>query len=149
MGDKETALADIDEVSIESLNEYEALIVGAPTLKSDSEDRRTGTPWDDFLEGDVSKVDLKGKPVAVFGQGDAEGYPDNFCDSIEQLHDKFQEQGAKMIGYTDVDSVDHRKSKAVRDGKFLGLALDVHTPYGESESRISNWCSQIISEGGL
>lgn len=149
LADRPADLADIAHVSPPAIAAYEALIVGAPTLNTAADDRRTGTPWDDFLADAIADVELTGKPVAVFGHGDAAHYPNNFCDAIEELHDKFQQQGANMIGYTTTESVNYESSKAVRNGKFLGLPLDVSGSPDDAEQRITDWCSQIISEAGL
>lgn len=149
LGEKETDLADIAEISPDSISQYEALIVGAPTLNTGADEQRTGTPWDQFLINDIDKVNLDDKPVAVFGHGDATEYAKYFCDSIEQLHDQFEKHGSKMIGYTDPNSINFEQSKAVRNGRFLGLPLDVSAPSDQAEQRISDWCAQIISEAAL
>ena len=39
--------------------------------------------------------------------------------------------------------------KAIRDGKFCGLALDDDNESDKSEDRIKTWCAQIKSEMGL
>ena len=57
-----------------------------------------GTAWDNLLD-DNKGVDLAGKSVAVSGCGDSQGYGDNFCDGIEELHETFAAAGAKMVGY--------------------------------------------------
>lgn len=146
---KESDLADIAEISPDAIGQYEALIVGAPTLNTGADEQRTGTPWDEFLINDIENVNLNNKPVAVFGHGDATEYAKYFCDSIEEIHDKFEKQGSKMIGYTDPKSINFEQSKAVRNGKFLGLPLDVSAPPDQAEQRISDWCAQIISEAAL
>ena len=60
----------------------------------------SGTAWDNLLD-DNKGVDLAGKSVAVSGCGDSQGYGDNFCDGIEELHETFAAAGAKMVGYVD------------------------------------------------
>ena len=57
-------------------------------------------PRDDYLKK-IAGLDLKGKPVAVFGCGDLQGYGDNFCDVREEMHSTFQKAGAKMLGQVD------------------------------------------------
>lgn len=149
LGSKAAEPADIADIDVQSLESYEALVVGSPTYNTNAEDNRTGTPWDDFLYGDLNKANLNGKPVAVYGVGDAVGYPKFFCDAIEELHDRFQSQGCRMIGYTPSDSVEYESSKAVRDDHFLGLALDTVNEGADTSKRVNAWCDQIASEAGI
>merc|ERR1712037_1064926 len=121
-------------------------IVGCPTWNTGADEYRSGTSWDDLLD-DIKGVDLKGKPVAVFGCGDSQGYGDNFCDGIEELHNTFQAAGAKMVGYSDASGYDFSESKSVKDGKFLGLPLDQDNEGDQSEERIASWVEQLKSEG--
>merc|ERR1719450_53356 len=84
--------ADVGDYSAEDLADFDGLIVGCPTWNTGADEYRSGTAWDDLLD-DIKGVDLKGKPVAVFGCGDSQGYGDNFCDGIEELHDTFKAAG--------------------------------------------------------
>merc|ERR1712222_195115 len=61
---------DAGEISAEDLAGYDGLIVGCPTWNTGADEYRSGTSWDDLLD-DIKGVDLKGKPVAVFGCGDS------------------------------------------------------------------------------
>lgn len=148
--DKADDALEIDEVSAGDLADYDALIVGAPTWNTGVDIERSGTAMDDFLYGNIEDASLTDMPVAVFGLGDAQGYGDNFCDAIEELHDVFEKNGAKMVGYTGTDGVEFKESKSIRDGKFLGLALDyMNDDERELKSRIAEWCKQVVSEAKL
>lgn len=107
---------------------------------------RSGTSWDQFLYDDLPSIDLSGKPVGVFGMGDSSSYADNFVDAIEEVHDCFAGQGAKMIGYTDPSAYEFEESKSVRDGVFLGLPLDNDNEADLTPDRVTAWCSQVLSE---
>merc|ERR1719367_533434 len=102
---------DIGEVESGDLAGYDGLIVGAPTWNTGADEYRSGTSWDDYLD-DLKALDLSGKTVAVFGCGDSQGYADNFCDGIEELHNAFQAAGAKMVGYVDASGYSHSDSKS-------------------------------------
>merc|ERR1719387_1620639 len=128
------------------LKDYDGLIVGAPTWLTGADEQRSGTAWDDYLD-DIRAMDLKDKPVAVFGCGDSMSYGDNFCDAIEELHNTFQAAGAKMIGYTDASGYQHSDSKSVQDGKFLGLPLDEDNENDMTKNRVKTWVDQLKSEG--
>merc|ERR1711934_655210 len=108
---------DAGEIGAEDLAGYDGLIVGCPTWNTGADEYRSGTSWDDLLD-DIKGVNLKDKPVAVFGCGDSGSYGDNFCDGIEELHDTFQAAGAKMIGYVPVGGYSHTETKSEKDGKF-------------------------------
>lgn len=147
IGDEADEPEEIGEISAEKILEYDALIVGTPTWNTGAQDQRSGTEWDEFLYNSLPDLDLAGRPVACFGLGDAMSYGAFFCDALEELHDCFDKSGAKMVGYTDTDYVEFEDSKAVRDAKFLGLALD-YVNEGEEASKplIEKWCDQVVAE---
>merc|ERR1712232_708497 len=80
----------------EDFSDLDGMIVGCPTWNTGADEMRSGTTWDDYLET-IKGYDLKGKTVAVFGCGDSQGYGDNFCDGIEELHDTFAAAGARWL----------------------------------------------------
>merc|ERR1719450_944319 len=138
--------ADIGDYSAEDLAEFDGLIVGCPTWNTGADEYRSGTAWDDLLD-DIKGVDLSGKTVAVFGCGDSEGYGDNFCDGIEELHDTFKAAGAKLVGYVDSSSYNHAESKSEKGGKFLGCPFDEDNQSDMSQDRAKAWVAQLKSEG--
>jgi len=138
--------ADIGEYSAEDLAEYDGLIVGCPTWNTGADEYRSGTAWDDVLD-DIKGLSLGGKPVAVFGCGDSQGYGDNFCDGIEELHETFKAAGAKMIGYVASSAYQHSESKSESGGKFLGLPCDEDNESDMTDGRVSSWVEQLKSEG--
>lgn len=138
--------ADIGDIGAEDLSGYDGLIVGCPTWNTGADEYRSGTSWDDVID-EIKDMSLDGKPVAVFGCGDSQGYGDNFCDGIEELHETFKAAGAKMIGYVDASGYQHTESKSVRDGKFLGLPLDEDNEDDQTDDRVSSWVAQLKSEG--
>ncbi|CAK0790329.1 unnamed protein product, partial [Prorocentrum cordatum] len=137
---------DLGDVSAEDLAGYDGIIIGAPTWNTGADEYRTGTTMDDYLD-DIRSLSLGGKPVAVFGCGDSQGYGDNFAEAIEEIHGAFKEAGAKMIGYVDASAYQHSESKSEVDGKFVGLPLDQDNEAELTEDRISAWVSQLKSEG--
>ena len=52
------------------------------------------------------------------------GYADNFQDRMGILEDKITEQGGITTGFWFTDGYDFNESKALNNGKFVGLALD-------------------------
>merc|ERR1719391_52525 len=137
--------ADVGDFGVEDLAGYDGLIVGCPTWNTDADEYRSGTAWDDLLD-EIKGAALAGKPVAVFGCGDSQGYGDNFCDGIEELHETFAAAGAKMVGYVDAGVYQHQASKSVRGDKFLGLPLDEDNENDMTEERVASWVAQIKGE---
>merc|ERR1712173_102218 len=137
---------DVGDYGAEDLADFDGLLVGCPTWNTGADEYRSGTAWDDLLD-DIKGVDLSGKPVAIFGCGDSQGYGDNFCDGIEELHETFAAAGAKMVGYVDSSGYQHSESKSEKNGKFLGLPLDEDNESDMSPDRISAWVKQIKGEG--
>ena len=137
-------LHDVADVEIEQLSEYECLIIGCPTwnigeMQSD---------WEGLYE-DLDEVDFSGKKVAYFGAGDQVGYSENFQDAMGILQEKISSLGGETIGYTSTEGYDFDESKAVADGKFVGLAIDEDNQSDLTEGRIKSWVAQIKTEFGL
>ena len=123
------------------LLEFERLIIGCPTwdigeLQSD---------WDRVYSrfGDIR---FDSQTVALFGCGDAAGYPDTFHDAVGILGKAFRERGATLIGHWPADEYDFSQSEALEDGAFLGLALDYDNEPAHCEGQITEWTEQIIAE---
>ena len=156
------AVADPIDVSKKDLADFpnlDALICGIPTWNTGAEELRSGTAWDELLE-DIPDLDLKGKPVAIFGLGDSVGYGEDFVDAMEELHRYFEKAGAKMVGYVPIEGYTFTKSRCLiphlneitppEDGeKFCGLPVDEDSEGELTEERVKNWCTQIKSEMGL
>jgi len=136
----------IDDLEADALTGFDGLIVGTPTWNTGADEQRSGVAWDDMLDN-IRGLDLKDKPVAVFACGDSVGYGDNFCDAMEELHSTFEAAGAKMLGYVSSDGYQHADTKSVKDGKFLGLALDQDNEDDQTPARVDAWVSQLKSEG--
>lgn len=141
-----TEITEIGQAEVQDLTTHDGLIVGAPTWHTGAATERSGTDWDVMLS-EIKELNLKDKPVAVFGLGDAAGYGDNFVDAIEEIHDVFAAAGAKMIGYVPTDAYDFEASKSVRDGKFIGLPLDANNEDDLTEERVKAWTQQLVEEG--
>ena len=138
--------ADVGEIIAEDLAGYDGLIVCCSTWNIGADECRSGTAWDDVLD-EIKGIDLVGKPVAVFGCGNSQGYGDNFCDGIEELHETFAVAGAKMVGYVDSRGYQHEESKSDKNGKFLGLPLEQANEEDMTEGRAEAWIALIKSEG--
>ena len=143
-GDDIVAVNDIADQGAGDLADYEYLIIGTPTwnvgeLQDD---------WDAILD-ELDDVDFNDKTIAYFGTGDQVGYADNFQDGMGILEEKFTSLAAKTVGYWPADGYEHTASKADKNGKFCGLALDDDNESDKTEERIQTWCSQLKSAFNL
>ncbi|MBE9050704.1 flavodoxin FldA [Nostocales cyanobacterium LEGE 11386] len=137
-------LHDVSQADVADFDEYECLIIGCPTwnigeLQSD---------WEGLFQ-ELDEVDFSGKTVAYFGTGDQIGYADNFQDAIGILEEKIAQQGGKTVGYWSTDGYDFSDSKALRNGKFCGLALDEDNQSDLTDERVKVWVAQLKTEFGL
>ena len=142
-GDGEIDLHDMSSVDISDFDGYTKLIIGSPTwnigeLQSD---------WDGFFP-ELDSMDFNGKTIAYFGTGDQIGYTDNFMDAVGILEAKISERGGKTIGQWSIDGYDFNESKAVKNGKFVGLAIDEDNQSELTDERIKSWVAQIEQEFG-
>lgn len=143
-GEDVVTLHNVSEVETSDFDEYQNLIIACPTwnigeLQSD---------WDGLLS-ELDDVDFSGKNVAYFGTGDQIGYADNFQDALGILEEKISDKGGNTVGYWPTDGYEFNESKALRDGKFVGLALDEDNQSDLTEKRIKTWVSQLKKEFGL
>ncbi|MHC5828496.1 MAG: flavodoxin FldA, partial [Nostoc sp.] len=130
-------LHPIYEADTTTFDEYDLLIIGSPTwdigqLQSD---------WEGFFP-DLDQIDFSGKRVAYFGDGDQYGYSDNFQDAIGIIEEKISQRGGKTVGYWPTEGYDFEQSRALRNGKFVGLALDQGSQSELTDERIKTWVAQ-------
>lgn len=140
-GAGEIDLHDMSNVDVSDFDGYTKLIIASPTwnigeLQSD---------WEGFFP-ELDSMDFSGKTVAYFGTGDQLGYADNFMDAVGILEEKISERGGKTIGYWPTDGYDFSESKAVKDGRFVGLAIDEDNQPELTDERIKKWVAQIERE---
>lgn len=129
---------DITDAEPSDMENCSLLILGCPTYA----DGELQNDWNDNL-AKLKDAQLADKRVAIFGTGDQVSFPDSFVDAIGILHDIVANKGADVIGYTDPGGYDFNKSAALRDGKFVGLALDEDNQSSETEARVTAWLSQL------
>lgn len=134
----EGRLLDVSEARTADYEGCDLLILGCPTYGMGE----LQTDWDlhvDQLEGS----DLTARKVALFGTGDQMTYPDSFVDAMGILYDKVVSRGGEVIGFTDTVGYDFSCSTALRDGRFVGLALDEDTQSHLTNDRIAAWLEQL------
>jgi flavodoxin I len=137
-------LFDIATATPADLANYRLLILGVSTWGiGDLQD-----DWDIHLNL-LEQVDFSGKKVALFGLGDASGYPDSFLDAMGALYQAVRKQCVETIGHWPAADYLFTASRAMIEGRFVGLALDADNEDHMSRKRISQWVDQLTSEAGL
>ncbi|MFL0809772.1 MAG: flavodoxin FldB [Agarilytica sp.] len=146
IGEPLVDIFNIDETPVIETHFYDRLIMGIPTwdygeLQED---------WEEIWP-ELDELELEGKKVAVFGLGDQIGYPEWFLDAMGYLYHKLRARGATMVGHWPNQGYEFEASKALTEDKecFVGLALDEENEFSLSETRIKNWCSQVMQEFDL
>ncbi len=137
---------EIEKVNAENITEdkfkgFDNLILGCPTWF----DGELPNYWDEFVP-DLEDMNLKGKTVAIFGNGDQKGYPENFIDAVGLMADLLEGRGAKIVGFTDIEGYSFEGSRAQRGEKFCGLAIDFENQANMNNSRVEQWCSLLKNE---
>lgn len=128
----------IDRVPPEVLESYDVLIFGISTWNVG----QLEMTWDDYFPT-LDKINFKGKKVALFGLGDQSNYSDTYLDALGILYDKLVERGAEIIGPWPTDGYTFTASLGVRNGKFVGLALDEDNQSYLTDERIGQWIIEL------
>jgi flavodoxin I len=146
LGDLADAPVNVNKASVDDLLKYDSLILASPTL---GEGELPGLPaggesesWAEFLP-QLEGVDLSGKTVALIGLGDQVSYGDHFADALGILYESLKAKGAALVGAWPTDGYDYSASKAVIDGKFVGLVLDQDNQDDLTEERLAAWLDQV------
>ncbi|WP_068547821.1 flavodoxin FldB [Thalassotalea crassostreae] len=143
LGEELIDIFNIKDVPLADCEQYDILIFGISTWDFGELQEDWESKWDD-----INQLDLSGKIIALYGLGDQQGYGQWFQDALGMLHDEIIPQGANVIGYWPNQGYEFEESKALtEDGDFfVGLSLDDETQYDLTDTRVEQWCEQILEE---
>lgn len=143
LGEDLVDLHNIKDAPPQLMEQYDVLILGIPTWDFGEIQEDWDAVWPQ-----LASLNLSGKLIALFGMGDQLGYGEWFLDALGYLHDVLAPRGATFIGYWPTKGYEFTSPKALTaDGKhFVGLALDEVNQYDLSETRLQQWCEQILEE---
>lgn len=129
---------DVKGATKEDFETADLLILGSPTTG-------LGDMQDDWERGLrlIAESDLTGHKVALFGTGDQSTYADTFVDAIGTLYDAVTAKGAQVVGFTATEGYTFDDSKALREGRFAGLALDDDNQRDKTKPRIAAWTKSL------
>lgn len=140
LGADKADLYDVAHIKVEDLRKYSFIILGTSTwgIGGMQDD------WEDAVDL-IGKVDFAEKKVALFGLGDQEEYPDTFADALGTLYRRVLKRGACIIGEWPADDYTFEKSRAYREGSFVGLVIDQDNQADLTEERVSDWVEMVTS----
>ncbi|WP_067140838.1 flavodoxin [Oceanivirga salmonicida] len=121
---------------IDDMDDFDFLIFCASTWG-------LGDVQDDWMAVIDELPNLKERPIALLGTGDAIAFSDTFVDGLRLLYDKCKKKGAKIVGFVDTDGYDFTESVAIIDNKFIGLPIDHMNEPEKTEERIKTWVESL------
>lgn len=136
-------LVAVRDASADDLTRYDNLIFGIATIGNEtwnSEPVKSG--WFTFFNT-LKEATLDGKTVAFFGLGDQVRYADHFVDAMGDLYEMMSEKDVRLIGSVDPSGYDFRDSKALVDGRFVGLPVDEDFDSDRTLQRITSWVNEL------
>src|SRR4030042_414253 len=141
LGRENVELINAETANEERILSCDNMIFGVPTWF----DGELPNYWDEFVPA-LEDMNLKGKRIAIFGNGDQKNYPENFVDGVGIMADLLESRGAKMVGFTAIEGYHFEGSRALRGEKFAGLALDFENQPRQNKERIKKWAEQLQKE---
>lgn len=137
----DAAIFDVAARPISEIPKYQNLVLGTSTMGlGDLQD-----DWEAFLPV-LEKAEFTGKKVALFGLGDAEGYPDSFVDAMGIIFNALKNKGCTIVGQVASDAYEFDDSAALTDGLFVGLPLDEDNESDLTEKRLKAWIELLKQE---
>ena len=137
---------NVNRITIDDLLQYDSLILGTPTYgEGQFPGISTGVKegsWEEIAP-QFSGVDMTGKTVALYGLGNQEKYADRFADTLFLLYELVTNCGATIVGDWCTDGYVFKKSKAVVDGRFVGLVIDNNSQGLLTETRLDAWLKEV------
>lgn len=139
-GEDRADVFNIDAVEKAEIEQYTYLIFGTSTWGlGDMQD-----DWEEFTEV-LKSIDLSKKMVALFGLGDQEVYTESFVNGMGELFEHISKK-TNMVGEWPTEGYDFISSKAVKKGKFVGLAIDYDNEPKKADEKIETWVKQLQKE---
>lgn len=139
--DDQVELINAEEVTEELFLSYNQIIMGVSTWF----DGELPNYWDEFVPA-LEDMDLSGKKIALFGLGDQKGYPENFQDGMGIMADILENRGATLVGHTSIEGYQFESSRAQRENRFVGLAIDYENQGSLNKERITSWVEELKKE---
>ncbi len=95
---------------------------------------------------ELAALDLHGKLLALFGTGDAVGYPDTYLDALALVDDALLTTGVERIGDWPTAGYSFEESLARRGDMFIGLGVDEDNEPELTGERVTGWVRKVLAE---
>ena len=139
--DADITMVNAEDITEERFLSFDRIIMGVPTWF----DGELPNYWDEFVPA-LEDMDLSGKKIALFGLGDQKGYAENFLDGVGIMAEILEARGAELVGLTSTEGYEFESSRAQRDDRFLGLAIDYENQGSMNKQRVAGWVEQLKKE---
>jgi flavodoxin I len=143
---REPALLDVGWTDAATIAGHDVLVLGSSTwdvghLQAD---------WEARVD-ELAGRDLRGRRVAVFGCGDARGYPDTFGDALGILRERLRAAGAEPFGEVPMrdlglDPGTFAATLAREGDHLVGLLLDDDEDDERRAAATDAWCDRLARE---
>ena len=129
---------NVTDLTADKAESYDVLVLGSSTWGD-------GELQDDWYDGlsVLKSANLSGKTVALFACGDSDSYSSTFCDAMAELKAGLASSGVTFVGAVDASAYSYDDSRAVEDGKFIGLAIDDVNESSKTDARVSAWAEAL------
>ena len=139
-GENRSDVFNIDAVVKSEIEQYPYLIFGTSTWGlGDMQD-----DWEEFIEV-LKTIDLSQKKIALFGLGDQEVYAESFANGMGELYEQIS-KNTNIVGEWPTEGYKFVASKAVKRGKFVGLAIDFDNEQKKADKYIDAWVNKLKKE---
>ncbi|MBK8805968.1 MAG: flavodoxin domain-containing protein [Bacteroidales bacterium] len=133
-------VSDLQKISFEK---YKNIIIGVASISNDIWQSNIKTDEVVRLTAFLERMEWKGKTVAIFGLGNAISYPMNFVDEMGNISEILISKKAKIVGKVPREGYEFSDSKALYDGKLIGLPLDYTNEDDKTNDRIKVWVNNL------
>lgn len=128
---------NVAETAPSRVGEYDVILLGCSTWG----DGDLQADFEDFLDG-LEGMWLGGKKVAIFGCGD-ETMSHTFGNALGDIYDRIRPTEAQVIAPFNTDGYSYDESKAIIDGKCVGLLIDETNHPDLTAAKIDAWTAEI------
>lgn len=137
----EVPCRDLAYYDLGALAEHDLIVLGLSTwnigqLPSDLELRLP----------ELAGLDLHGKLLALFGTGDAVGYPDTYLDALALVDDALTTTGVERIGDWPTAGYSFVESLARQGDHFIGLGVDEDNEPELTDERVAGWVKKVLAD---
>lgn len=139
LGADRCVVKDVATVSRGDLESARALVLGSSTTGCGDLPYAWGNALPRLLDAGIA-----GKPTAFFGVGNQRCFPGTFVDAMGTLHQAFSTRGIDLRGTGwPTDGYVFDASRALKEGAFVGLALDQKNQPEWTDDRIASWIATL------